>query len=152
MHANDLTQLHGLFVQLSTATGLIMLCVVIHGLGLALLTRMINLSDSSQRTTQLPPISMRGIFLMLWIVLFLFVIHGIEIWLFAFFYEYMDALPDLESSVYFSIISYGTVGYNDADVLQDWRLVGALEGVTGIILLGWSTAFFVSILGRLDLR
>ncbi len=40
-------------------------------------------------------------------------------------------LPDLHTAVYFSTITYGTVGYDD-------------EGINGIVLLGWSTAFFVS--------
>ncbi|HEX2794424.1 MAG TPA: hypothetical protein VHN58_08355 [Croceicoccus sp.] len=31
--------------------------------------------------------------------------------------------------------------------MHNWRLVGAPEGICGIILLGWSTAYFVRILG-----
>lgn len=30
-----------------------------------------------------------------------------------------------------------------------WRLVSAIEGVNGILLLGWSTAFFVTVVARL---
>ena len=30
-----------------------------------------------------------------------------------------------------------------------WRLVSAIEGINGIILIGWSTAFFVTLIARM---
>jgi len=141
-----------LMPQLGWSTAMIMLCVTFHGLGLALLTRFVTVSDSDQRATHLPPVSVRGIFVTLAIVYALFVIHGIEIWLFALFFRLVGALPTLETAVYYSIISYGAIGYDDVAMAQDWRVVGALEGICGIILLGWSTAYFVRILGRIDVK
>jgi len=32
---------------------------------------------------------------------------------------------------------------------KSWRVLGAIEGANGVILLGWSTAFFVSIVSRI---
>jgi hypothetical protein len=32
---------------------------------------------------------------------------------------------------------------------ESWRLVSAIEGINGIILIGWSTAFFVTVIARL---
>jgi hypothetical protein len=32
---------------------------------------------------------------------------------------------------------------------QGWRLVSAIEGMNGVLLLGWSTAFFVTVVARL---
>jgi hypothetical protein len=32
-----------------------------------------------------------------------------------------------------------------------WRVLGAIEGATGIIMFGWSTAFLVSLLAKLNL-
>jgi hypothetical protein len=32
---------------------------------------------------------------------------------------------------------------------EQWRLVSAIEGINGIIFIGWSTAFFVTLMGRL---
>ena len=34
----------------------------------------------------------------------------------------------------------------DALMAREWRLLGAIEGVAGAILLGWSIAFFVSVM------
>jgi hypothetical protein len=80
----------------------------------------------------------------------LITIHFVEIWLFAFLYNYVGAQWSFQNSLYFSTISYATIGYNDASIAHDWRMVGALEGILGVILLGWSTAFFVRLLGRLE--
>jgi len=60
------------------------------------------------------------------------------------------ALPDFRESLYFSTISYATIGYSDEAIVREWRMVAALEGILGVILLGWSTAFFVRVLGRLE--
>ena len=62
-----------------------------------------------------------------------------------------NALPDLESALYFSTSSYATIGYGDLVLPRGWRVLGAIEGANGVILLGWSTAFFVAIVGRIRL-
>ncbi|MEZ0496185.1 potassium channel family protein [Sphingomonas sp. IW22] len=79
----------------------------------------------------------------------LFVLHGIEIWAYAALYLGVGAVGNLETALYFSTASYTTVGYGDVVLDPRWRVVGAIESANGIILLGWSTAFFVSIVGRI---
>jgi hypothetical protein len=34
---------------------------------------------------------------------------------------------------------------------HQWRILGAIEGAAGIIMLGWSTAFVVSLMTQLKL-
>jgi hypothetical protein len=34
---------------------------------------------------------------------------------------------------------------------QAWRILGAIEGAVGVIMLGWSTAFLVSLLAQMKL-
>ena len=43
----------------------------------------------------------------------------------------------------------GTVGYGDVTLPVQWRVLGAIEAASGVILLGWSTAFFVSVVSRI---
>ncbi len=40
-------------------------------------------------------------------------------------------------------------GYDDEGLHKTWQMVAAIEGINEIILLGWSTAFFVRVIGRL---
>ena len=73
-------------------------------------------------------------------------------WLYAFLYEGLGAVVDLETAVYFSTISYAGIGFDDRYIAPEWRLVAAIEGINGLLLLGWSTAFFVTIVARLGRR
>jgi hypothetical protein len=83
------------------------------------------------------------------IVLGLFVIHAIEIWAYAGLYMILGAFGSLEPALYFSTSTFTTLGYGDVIIDTKWRLVAAIEGVNGFLLLGWSTAFLVTIIGRL---
>lgn len=87
--------------------------------------------------------------LVLAIVLVLVMPHGIEIWPCAGVYLYLEAVADLETAVYFSTMTYAAIGFGDSEMARQWRLRSAIEGVNGVLLLGWSTAFFVSVVARL---
>ena len=41
-------------------------------------------------------------------------------------------------------------GYGDLTLERPWRILGAIEGANGVILLGWSTAFFISVVSRIS--
>lgn len=81
----------------------------------------------------------------------LFALHTVEIWAYAWLFVEVGALHSFDEALYFSTTTYSTVGYGDIVLPPDWRLVGAIEGANGIILLGWSTAFFVSVVNRIRL-
>jgi hypothetical protein len=139
-----------LLPQFIVATLMVIVCVVVHGLGLFSFNRAIRSEASAERLKQVTPLSLRGGLFTLSIVLGLIALHGLEIWLFAAVYLAIGAIPTLEAALYFSTISYSTVGYNDLHIAVHWRLLGAFESILGIILLGWSTAFFFRMLGRID--
>jgi len=136
--------------QLLIGAAMIAVCVIIHGLGLFTIQRAISGERMTRRFETLRPLSVTGAGFTLVAVFAIIAIHFVEIWLFAFLYDYLGALHSFNESLYFSTISYATIGYSDASIHDEWRMVAALEGVVGIILLGWSTAFFVRILGRLE--
>ncbi|HZY55305.1 MAG TPA: ion channel [Reyranella sp.] len=83
------------------------------------------------------------------VVLGLILIHAVEVWLYAGLYLVLEALPDLETAVYFSTASFTTIGYGDVVLDKRWRLVGAIEGANGLLLFGWSTAFLFSVISRM---
>ena len=65
------------------------------------------------------------------------------------FYVWQRAMPDLPTSLYFSAVTYTTTGYGDVVLPSEWRLVGAVEALTGILMCGWSTAFFFVVVSRM---
>jgi hypothetical protein len=74
----------------------------------------------------------------------LFLVHTIEIWTWAGAYLALGTVPSFADALYFSTVTFCTLGYGDIVLLSDWRLFGSLEGVSGFLLIGWSTAYLVS--------
>jgi hypothetical protein len=83
------------------------------------------------------------------IVISMIFAHLLEAGLFAAFYFVIDAFKDWNTSFYFSLVSYATVGYGDVTLPQHWRLIGGLEGLVGALMVGWSVAVLVAVLQRL---
>jgi voltage-gated potassium channel Kch len=77
------------------------------------------------------------------------VLHVIEITVWALFYLWTHSMPELQSAVYFSAVTYTTTGYGDLVLPKEWQLVGAVEALTGILMCGWSTGFFFAVVSRM---
>jgi hypothetical protein len=135
--------------ELSVATGMVMLTVLIHAIGLYSVARLLRLEEHEEAIAHVHPLSLRGFATTLVVILSLIALHGTEIWLYAFLYDLIGAVDGLRNAVYFSTVTYGAIGYDDAAMAEEWRLVSAIEGINGIILIGWSTAFFVMIVARM---
>lgn len=137
-----------MIMHLAASTVLVVITVLFHGTGLALFARILRQELREERLHHIPSFSFRSMIFSLGLVLGLFILHGVEIWFYAFFYLLVGAIGDLETAVYFSTISYAGIGYDDRYILASWRLVAAIEGINGLLLLGWSTAFFVTMVAR----
>lgn len=81
---------------------------------------------------------------MISVVMGLFAVMTAEVWLWAGVYRLLGVLPDFETALYFSTITFSTVGYGDVVPAHDWRILAALEGVNGFLLIGWSTAYLIA--------
>ena len=79
----------------------------------------------------------------------LLLIHVTEIAVWAFFFLWAGCLPDVESAFYFSGVTYATLGYGDLVLPQPWRMLGPVEGLTGILMCGLSTGFSFALLTKL---
>jgi hypothetical protein len=129
--------------QLLIAWGLMALCVVIHAGGLTAELRWLRVrADTAPRFWRATWLFSR---VAGWIV----VLHLTEITVWALFFVWRGAMPDLPSALYFSAVTYTTTGYGDVVLPQEWRLLGAIEALTGILMCGWSTGFFFAVVGRM---
>lgn len=135
-----------LALQLLIAILMVSFTVLLHLAGLGGLIALMR-----EHGHRLP--SMRGRLaqaaLVMLVVLGLFALHSTEIWAYAELYWSARAVKTFEDALLFSTGSYVTSGSPEVPVGHAWRLVGAIEGVNGVILFGWSTAFFVSIVARI---
>ena len=128
--------------QLLIATALVSATVVIHLAGLDLLQ--VTLRWHIERFTGW--LHLDRIVVPLGIVLGLFVVHGVEIWLYALVFWRAAAVQGLDQALYISIGAYSTLGEAGPVLPERWRIVGSLEAINGMLLIGWSTAFLFQIL------
>lgn len=141
-----------MLTELLLATVMVVYTVVLHGVGLLLLTRLLRIELHAEVEHQVTSLSLRALAFTIVLVLGLFVVHGLEIWSYAALYLQLGAVANLRSAVYFSTITYAAIGYDDYALSPDWQILAAIEGINGVLLLGWSTGFFVTGVTRLMRR
>jgi len=129
--------------QLLVGWGLMASSVVIHAYGVTSALRWLRRHDIA--SWSLARWARLFVILAGWIIL----LHVAEIMVWALAYTWMRAMPDLQSGMYFSAVTYTTTGYGDLVLPDRWRLVGAVEALTGILMCGWSTGFFFAILTKM---
>ena len=132
-----------MITKLLLAWSLMAVCVAIHAFGLTMALRWLRGKPSLMDGKFLP-----ATWMLIRVAGWTLLLHLIEISLWAFFYSWKQCLPDLESSFYFSAVTYTTTGYGDIVLPPEWRMVGAVEALTGILMCGWSTGFFFAVVSR----
>ncbi|MFN3945528.1 MAG: ion channel [Allosphingosinicella sp.] len=143
---NDEVETIALGFQLGASALLLVASVLIHGLGLMGISRALGLRDERLEETEF---GTGALGIMTMVALALFALHAIEIALFAGFYLLIGAFEKVEEALFFSTSVYATLGYTDEFFPPNWRLVGAIQGVIGFLMLGWSTAFLVQKMTKL---
>ncbi|QNN64821.1 two pore domain potassium channel family protein [Sphingomonas rhizophila] len=136
--------------QLIVALLMVMLTALIHGAGLLGMGRALGIERNLETRVCVDFSTLRGMLIELGLVLAIFALHFLQISLYALLYYVVGALPTAAKSLYFSMITYGTIGYDDQDMVGTYQLVAAVEGINGILLLGWSTAFLVTTVSRIS--
>jgi len=81
-------------------------------------------------------------------VTLMFLAAVVEVGVWAAFYLGAGAIAGLESALYFSAVTFTTLGYGDITLSPDWRLLASFEAMNGIILFGWTTALVVMLVQR----
>lgn len=73
----------------------------------------------------------------------------VDILLWAWVYRHVGAIHGLEDSLYFSGITFTTVGYGDITLAKCWQLLSVGEAVNGVLMAGWSTAQLLFLVQRM---
>ena len=125
---------------------LVAITVTVHAVGLGIvLSRWARLHPLCP--TRFWPITWLLIRLAWWLIL----IHLVEISVWGMFYFWRECLPDAESAFYFAGVTYTTIGYGDLVLKEPWRMLGPVEGLTGILMCGLSAGIFFAVVSRIYL-
>ena len=119
---------------------LMALCVAIHALGIIAVFRWMQ-GGLERGERNFWPSTWRLVRVASWTVF----LHLLQILVWAFMYAWRGAMPDFTTAAYFSAVTYTTTGYGDLVLPEEWRLVGGVEALTGILMCGLSTGMFFAI-------
>ena len=126
------------------AIALVGTCVIVQGLGTLLLIHWL----ARVRRILESPSPYRRVALLVRLFVGIVLLHLIQVGLWAVAF-WRTELPNAETALYFSLATYTTIGFGDVVVGPGWRVLAGIEGLTGILLIGWSTAFAFTVVNRM---
>jgi len=135
-----------MFRELLTAFVIVAVCSVIHVSVIVVFAQFLRLRFSTLET---PTSLTQQAFVLVLVIAVVIGLSLIETGIWAAFYYYRDLFPNFETALYFSLGTYSTIGYGDVVLPQRWRLLGGIEGISGVLLCGLSAAFVFAVLNVL---
>ena len=75
--------------------------------------------------------------------------HLIQMGIWAISFVALGEFEGLTPAFYHSAVNFTTLGYGDVVMSEHWRLLGALEAGSGVLMFGVSTALFFAIITKL---
>lgn len=136
-----------LLISMIASTVMVLLTVLVHYESLNLLSRYMHDRVPSSRAQ------------ILVVIIGVFTAHTIEVWLYAAAYYCLDIwgpgmgiAGHLDGSMldylYFSTVSYTSLGLGDLYPLGALRLLTGVEALNGLLLIGWSASFTYLVMQR----
>jgi hypothetical protein len=93
----------------------------------------------------LGPRPLRGIFIQFSVLMVVLMIGNIvQIAFWALLYKLLGAFEDFETAMYFSGVTFTSLGYGDVLLEGRMRLLGPLQAANGLMMFGITTALFIS--------
>ena len=81
-------------------------------------------------------------------VLFVMAVQTVNVWVWSLTFYFAGVFQALEPSLYFSLVSFSTLGFGDIILDEKWRLLSGLAAANGLLSFGWSTAYMVELVRR----
>ena len=132
-----------MLAEIAIAAGIVSVCLMIHVVGILLMAEwLLRRRDDLARTASVRHVAVLIVTLFAAIIF----LHLLQTTLWAIFFYAQSLFSDFETSLYFSMVSFATIGYGDVLLPRKWRLLGVIEGFSGVLLCGISTAFMFAVI------
>ena len=131
-------------VQFLIGGGVSVINIMIHAL--ITLTTIGMARQAGQRSTSWPRLHLMAV--MAITVLLLMLAHTAEIFVWSLAYAAVGAAPAGSDLLDFAFVNYTTLGYGDVTPSKEWRLIGPMTAMNGILMFGWSTAVLFEVLRK----
>jgi hypothetical protein len=136
-----------MFLNLLLGMAIMLATVVVHAGAMILLTRRAHQLGPGHPGTRWDEIGQVAA-----AVLVLFIATLVEVALWAATYIATGAIDTFEAALYFSMVTFTTLGYGDITLHEDWRLLSAVQAANGVIIFGWTTALVIAVIQRMYQR
>lgn len=135
--------LRAMLTEIAIAAGIVSVCLMIHVMGILVMAEwLLRRRDDLARTASVRQVAVLIVTLFAAIIF----LHLLQTTLWAIFFYTQSLFSDFETSLYFSMVSFATIGYGDVLLPRKWRLLGVIEGFSGVLLCGISTAFMFAVI------
>jgi hypothetical protein len=118
--------------------------IMIHAL--VTLTTIGTVGQAARRSTSRPRLHLMAV--MATTALSLMLAHTAEIFVGSVVYGIVGSAPAGSDLLDFAFVNYTTLGYGDVTPQKDWRLIGPMTAMNGILMFGWSTAVLFEVLRK----
>lgn len=86
--------------------------------------------------------------IVLGIVWVLAMMHLVQVGIWAAVFRYLGCFQSFYQALYFSLMTYSTVGYGDLVAPDAWKLFCGVEAIMGVLMFGWSASFLFGTLSQ----
>ena len=129
-----------MLIQVLIGSAMVIITAIIHAGGMAVSLRWITMAHTKRLgvATILTRSLVVGV-----LILIMFIATLFEAGVWALTYTVVGAITEFEKALYFSTVTYTTLGYGDVVLTNKWRLLSSFEAANGIIMFGWTTALII---------
>ncbi len=132
--------------QIAFGLALILITTAIHGTCTGVVIRVLQRTHASTWGNRS---AATRVLLISAVVLMMFLAALLESGTWAGVYLAVGAIQDLETALYFSVVTFTTLGYGDVTLDANWRLLGSMQAANGTIMFGWTTAIVMAVIHRM---
>lgn len=127
---------------------LVILTTLLHAAAMVIALRALKLTRAAGRARE-SQLGSRKVTVVAAMVLIMFLASLIESWIWAATYLLVGAITSTEDALYFSMVTYTTLGFGDVVLPHGWRLLSSFEAANGIVMFGWTTSLIVATVQRI---
>ena len=138
-----------LLLNLAICAIILVASVTVHSMGMMMVLQLI---ERHARLPKGPLLSGRNFHIVSGTVLIMFLASLVEVLIWSCTYLVLNAIEGPEKAIYFSMVTFTTLGYGDVVLDERWRLLASFEAANGIIMFGWPTAIIIAVVQRVHFR
>lgn len=126
-----------LFTQIATGSGLVIVSVL---LSAAIFLALELVLARGYAWLVRPPHRPKMVLVLLVSVIAALGMITVSVWLWAFAYYWLEVFVSLEASLYFSLVSFTTLGFGDIILPPEWRILSGMTAANGFLVIGMMSA------------